>query len=74
MRENGNLDINFTLRDFFVHKREKVIVYLNFDDGNNNDIKIEQEKLEEYVDSLLPRNSGWFFSSSRQCALEIKRN
>ena len=42
MRENGNLDINFTSRDCFVHKREKFIVYLNFDDGNNNDIKIEQ--------------------------------
>lgn len=52
MRENGNLDINFTSRDCFVHKREKVIVYLNFDDGNNNDIKIEQEKLVPYYQEI----------------------
>ena len=74
MRENCDLDISFTSRDCFVHKREKVTVYLNFDDDKNIDINLEQEKLEEHIDSLLPRNSGWFFSSSRQYALERKRN
>ena len=61
MQQNCDLDINFPSRDSFVHKREKVTVYLNFDDDKNIGIKLEQEKMEEYVDSLLPRNSGFLF-------------
>lgn len=66
MQENCDLDINITLRDCLVHKREKVIVYLNSDDVKNIDVELAPEKLIQYVDCLLPKNSGWFFSSSRE--------
>ena len=39
---------------------EKVFVLLNFDDNKNIDVKVEEEKLKEYLDSLLLENSGQF--------------
>ena len=50
MQENCALDINITLRDCLVHKREKVIVYLNSDDVKNIDVELAPEKLIQYVD------------------------
>ena len=73
MRENCDLDINFILRDCFVHKREKATVYLNFDNDKNINIELEQEKLKEYVNYHLPIHSGWFLSSSREYKLKRKR-
>ena len=40
--------------------------FLNFDDNKNIDVKVEEEKLKEYLDSWLLENSGWFFTSSRR--------
>ena len=37
---------------------EKVFVLLNFDDNKNIDVKVEEEKLKEYLDPLLLENSG----------------
>ena len=70
LRENCDLEIEFHLKHCYVHKRGKTIIYLSFDDGKNIDIKALEDKLKEYLDSLLIQNSGWFFSSSRQCLNE----
>ena len=66
MRENCNIEIEFRLRHCYVHKRVKVFVFLNFHDNKNIDVKVEEEKLKEYLDSLLLENSGSFFTSSRR--------
>lgn len=39
LRENCDLEIEFHLKHCYVHKREKIIIYLSFDDGKNIDIK-----------------------------------
>lgn len=70
--ENCDLEINFTLRDCLVHKCEKIIVYLNFDNDKNIDLELAREKLIKYVDWLLPKHSRWFFSSSREYKLKRK--
>ena len=66
MRENCNLEIEFRLRHCYVHEPEKAFVFLNVHDNKNIDVKVEEEKLKEYLDSLLLENSGWFFTSSRR--------
>ena len=40
---------------------EKVIVFLNFHDNKNIDVKFDEEKLRMYLYSLLLENSGCFF-------------
>ena len=72
MRENCDLDIDFTLRECFVHKREKATVYLNFDNDKNINVELEQKTLKEYIYCLLPKESGWFLSLSRECKLKGK--
>ena len=72
MRENCDLDIDFTLRECFVHKREKATVYLNFDNDKNINDEPEQKTLKEYIYCLLPKESGWFLSLSRECKLKGK--
>ena len=66
MRENCNLEIEFRLRHCYVHKREKVFVFLSFHDNKNIDVKVKEEKLKECLDSFPLENSGWFFTSSRR--------
>ena len=72
MWENRDLDIDFTLRECFVHKLEKTTVYLNFDNGKNINVQLEQEKLKEYIYCLLPKKSGWLLSSPREYKLTGK--
>ena len=40
MQENYDLKIEFRLRHCYVHKREKVFVFLNFDDNKRIDVKV----------------------------------
>ena len=56
----------------FVHKLEKTTVYLNFDNGKNINVQLEQEKLKEYIYCLLPKKSGWLLSSPREYKLTGK--
>ena len=35
LRENCDLEIDFRIKNCYVHKREMVIVFLNFDDNKN---------------------------------------
>ena len=39
---------------------EKVIVYLNYDNDKNIDIKSEREKSEDIVEDSLLKNFGWY--------------
>lgn len=74
LRENCDLEVSFSLSACHKHKREKAIIYLNFEDGKNIDIKLKREKLEEYVNNLLSKNSGWFvFPSFRKYKTQRKR-
>ena len=58
LRENCDLAIEFWLKYCNEKKPEKVLVFLIFDDKKNVSVKIEEEKLKEYLDSLLLENSG----------------
>ena len=49
MQENCDLDIDFILRDCFIHKREKATVYLNFDNDKNINVELEQDKLKNML-------------------------
>lgn len=64
LRENCDLEIEFQLKHCYVHKCEKTIIYLNFDDSKNINVKVEEDKIKECRDYLLLENSGWFFCSS----------
>ena len=66
------MDIVFTLRECFVHKREKAIFYLNFDNDKNINAALEQEKLKEYIYCLLPIKLCWFLSLSRKYKVKGK--
>lgn len=66
MQENCDLEIQFYLKHCYVHKREKALILLNFNNNKSIDIKTEGEKLKEYLNYLLIENSGWFFVSSGQ--------
>ena len=71
MGENCDVNIYFTLRECFVHKREKATVYLNFENDTNINVELEEEKLKEYIYYLLPKKSGCFLSSSREYKLKV---
>lgn len=60
MQENCDLEIQFYLKHCYVHKREKALIFLNFNNNKNIDIKTEGKKLKEYLNSLLIENLGWF--------------
>lgn len=64
LRENCDLEITYSLITCYKHSREKAIVYLNFDDNSDIDIKVEREKFECIVDNLLLKNSRWYLVPS----------
>ena len=64
LRENFDLEITYSLITCFKHSREKAIVYLNFNDNSDIDIKVEREKFEDIVNDLLLKNSGWYLVPS----------
>ena len=72
MQKNCDLDINFTLGDCFVLKREET-VYLNFDKHKNINVELEQEKLKEYIFCFLLKKSGWLLSLSKEYKLKGKK-
>ena len=56
------------------HKREKTIIYLNFDDDKNININLERKKFEEYVDQSSLKNTGWLVVPSfRKYEIEKKK-
>lgn len=64
LRENCDLEITYSLITCYKHSRKKAIVYLNFDDNSDIDIKVEREKFECIVDNLLLKTSGWYLVPS----------
>ena len=60
LRENCHLNIEYSLIECYKHLMEKVIVYLNYSDDKNFDIKTEREKSEDIVEDSLLKNFGWY--------------
>ena len=58
--ENCDLEITYSLIHCYNYLREKVIIYIIFDDYKDIGIKVEREKFEDIVDDLLLKNSGWY--------------
>ena len=64
MRENSHLEIQYSITGCYKHSYEKAIVYLNYDDDKNIDIKTKREKFKDIVKDALLKNSGWYFVPS----------
>ena len=69
LRENCDLNIQYSIIECYKHSFEKAIVYLNYDDDKNIDIMTEREKFEDIVEDswyLIPTytdysvNTKWF--------------
>ena len=60
LRENCDLNISYIMKKCYKHSYEKAIIYLNYDDNKNIDIKTERNILEDIIDNSLLRNSGWY--------------
>lgn len=63
LRKHFDLDSGYSLIECYKQSSDKIIIYLNFDDDKDNDIKVEREKFEDIVDDLL-KYSGWYLVPS----------
>ena len=64
LRENSHLEIQYSITECYEHSYEKVIVYLNYDDDKNIDIKTEREEFKDIIEDSLLKNSGWYLVPS----------
>ena len=66
-----SFEVQYRITECYKHSYEKVIVYLNYDDDKNIDVKTEREKFEDIVEDSLLKNSRWYLVP---CYTECKTN
>ena len=64
LRDNCDLNIQYSIIEYYKHSYEKAIVYLNYDGDKNIDDMTEREKFEDIVEGSLLKGSGWYLVPS----------